>query len=93
MKGPLKILKRPDEKPIHPGDILVTRATDPGWTMLFLNAAGILIETGGMLQHGASIARELCKPCIVGLDNIASILKDGQIVELDGRSGLVKIVE
>ncbi|MHA1729098.1 MAG: PEP/pyruvate-binding domain-containing protein [Promethearchaeota archaeon] len=93
VKGPVKILKRPDEKPIHPGDILVTRATDPGWTMLFLNAAGILIETGGMLQHGASVARELCKPCIVGLDDIASILKDGQIVELDGSTGLVKIIE
>ncbi|MCP4763248.1 MAG: hypothetical protein GY870_15855, partial [archaeon] len=93
VKGPIKILKRPDEKQINPGDILVTRATDPGWTMLFLNAAGILIETGGALQHGASIARELCKPCIVGLGNIASFLKDGQIVEMNGSTGTVKIVE
>jgi len=93
VKGPVKILTRPDEKPVNPGDILVTRATDPGWTTLFLNAAGILIETGGTLQHGASVARESCKPCIVGLDNIASILKDGQIVEIDGMTGLVKIVE
>ena len=90
--GPVKILRRPDEKPILPGDILVTRATDPGWTTLFLNAGGVLLETGGTLQHGASVARESCKPCIVGLDQITSLLEDGQLVELDGSSGIVTIL-
>jgi pyruvate,water dikinase len=93
VKGPVKILNRPDEKPILPGDILVTRATDPGWTPLFLNASGVLLETGGTLQHGASVDRESCKPCIVGLDNITAFLKDGQLIEMDGTTGLVKIVE
>jgi pyruvate,water dikinase len=90
--GPVKILRRPDEKPILPGDILVTRATDPGWTTLFLNAGGVLLETGGTLQHGASVARESCKPCIVGLDQITSQLEDGQLVEMDGSSGIVTIL-
>lgn len=90
--GPVKILVRPDEKPILPGDILVTRATDPGWTTLFLNAGGVLLETGGPLQHGASVARESCKPCIVGLDQITSKLEDGQLVELDGSTGIVTIL-
>jgi rifampicin phosphotransferase len=91
--GPVKILTRADEKPVIPGDILVARATDPGWTILFLNAAGILIENGGTLQHGASVARESCKPCIVGIAEITSILKDGQIVELDGGTGVIRILE
>jgi len=90
--GPVKLLRRPDEKPVLPGDILVTRATDPGWTTLFLNAGGVLLETGGTLQHGASVARESCKPCIVGLDQITSLLEDGQLVELDGSSGIVTIL-
>ncbi|MHA2294376.1 MAG: PEP/pyruvate-binding domain-containing protein [Candidatus Hodarchaeales archaeon] len=93
VKGPVKILSRPDEKPLLPGEILVTRATDPGWTPLFLNAGGVLLETGGTLQHGASVARESCKPCIVGLNNITEFLEDGQIVELDGSTGLVKLLE
>jgi pyruvate,water dikinase len=91
--GPVKILNRPDEKPLLPGDILVTRATDPGWTTLFLNAGGVLLETGGTLQHGASVARESCKPCIVGLGNITAFLEDGQVVEMDGTTGLVKLLK
>jgi pyruvate,water dikinase len=93
VKGPVKILNRPDEKPILPGDILVTRATDPGWTPLFLNAHGVLLETGGTLQHGASVARESCKPCIVGLNDITKFLEDGQIVEINGSTGIVKILK
>ena len=67
--------------------------TDPGWTPLFLNAGGVLLETGGILQHGASVARESCKPCIVGLNNITAFLEDGQLVEIDGSTGVVKILE
>jgi len=92
VKGPVKILSRPDEKPVLHGDILVAEATDPGWTTLFLNAAGVLIQNGGMLQHGASVARESCKPCVVGLVDITQILKDGQLVEMDGSTGLVKLL-
>ena len=74
-------------------DILVTRATDLGWTTLFLNAGGVLLEIGGTLQHGASVARESCKLRIVGLNNITMLLEDGQIVEMDGSTGVVKILE
>jgi pyruvate,water dikinase len=93
VKGPVKILNHPDEKTIIPGDILVTKATDPGWTILFLNAAGILLESGGTLQHGASVARESGKPCIVGINHATKILKDGQIVEMNGSTGLIKIIQ
>lgn len=91
--GKVKVLKRADEKPILPGDILVTKATDPGWTTLFINAAGVLLESGGMLQHGASVAREMGKPCIVGIEDVTKILKDDQVVNMDGATGVIKIVE
>jgi len=93
VSGPVKVLSRPDEKAVLPGDILVAEATDPGWTTLFLNAAGVLIQNGGVLQHGASVARESCKPCVVGIENVMEILHDGQLVELDGSSGMVKILK
>jgi pyruvate,water dikinase len=90
--GKVKVLKYAGEKPILPGDILVTKATDPGWTTLFINAAGVLLETGGALQHGASVAREMGKPCIVGIEDVTKILKDDQIVELDGITGVIKLI-
>lgn len=92
-KGKVKILNSPDEKPLLTGEVLVTRATDPGWTPLFINASAIILEVGGMLQHGALVAREYGKPCVVGINGITSLLKDGQIVEVDGTNGIVKISE
>ena len=65
---------------------------DPGWTPLFLNAGGIILEVGGMLQHGALVAREYGKPCVSGLENATEILKDGQTVEMDGASGIVRLI-
>ncbi len=91
VRGPVKVLREPDEKPVLPGEILVTRATDPGWTPLFLNASGIILEVGGMLQHGALVAREYGKPCVSGLENATEILRDGQIIELDGTNGIVRL--
>ncbi|MCX5751773.1 MAG: PEP-utilizing enzyme, partial [Candidatus Saganbacteria bacterium] len=64
VKGKAKIINFVGEKDILPGDILVAKAADPGWTPLFINASGILLEVGGMLQHGSLIAREYGKPCI-----------------------------
>ena len=89
--GPVKVLRTPDEKPVLPGDILVARATDPGWTPLFVSAAGIILEVGGMLQHGSLVAREYGKPCVVGVQNATARLKDGEIVEVDGSAGVVRL--
>ncbi len=92
VQGPIKILHTPDEKPVLPGDILVARATDPGWTPLFANAAAILLEVGGLLQHGSLVAREYGKPCVAGIDNITNVLRDGQMVEVDGFAGTVRLL-
>lgn len=93
VRGPVKCLNTPDEKPLLPGDILVTKATDPGWTPLFINASAILLEVGGLLQHGALVAREYGKPCIVGVDRIMDELEDGQWVEVDATRGIIRMIE
>ena len=50
----------------------MTYATDPGWTPLIINSGGVVLEVGGMLQHGALVSREFNKPCVVGIDNVAN---------------------
>jgi hypothetical protein len=65
---------------------------DPGWTPLFLNASGIILEVGDMLQHGALVAREYGKPCVSGLEHATEILKDEQMVEMDGANGIVRLI-
>jgi pyruvate,water dikinase len=92
VSGPVKVLRNPREKSVEKGDVLVAYTTDPGWTPLFVNAAAIVLEVGGVLQHGAVIAREYGKPCVVGIDRLMSKLHDGQIVEVDGTAGLIRLV-
>ncbi len=92
VQGRVKVLRSADEKKLLPGEILVARATDPGWTPLFINAAGIVLEIGGVLQHGAVVAREYGIPCVSGVDDATSLLKDGQLVEVDGSNGVVRIL-
>lgn len=93
VRGMVKVMAHPDEQPLLPGEILVAQATDPGWTPLFTNAGGIILELGGMLQHGALVAREYGKPCIAGVTDATKILQDGMIVEMDGLEGTIKIVD
>ncbi|MDT0300883.1 PEP-utilizing enzyme [Streptomonospora wellingtoniae] len=90
--GPAKVLSHVGEKPVLPGEVLVARAADPGWTPLFVNAAGIVLETGGSFQHGALVAREYGKPCLVGIEDAARRIVDGQIVEIDGTAGTLTVV-
>jgi pyruvate,water dikinase len=92
VRGPANVLLSAGEKPVFPGDILVAQATDPGWTPLFINAAGVILEVGGLLQHGALVAREYGKPCVAGIEGVTALLKDGQMVEVDGTHGVVRMV-
>jgi pyruvate,water dikinase len=90
--GPVKVLHTPNEKPIKKGDVLVAYTTDPGWTPLFVNAAAVVLEVGGMLQHGAVVAREYGKPCVAGIDGVMTKLRDAQFVEVDGTAGVVRLL-
>jgi phosphohistidine swiveling domain-containing protein len=90
--GPVKVLRSPRDKPVEKGDVLVAYTTDPGWTPLFVNAAAVVLEVGGILQHGAVIAREYGKPCVAGVDRVMSRLRDGQTVEVDGTAGVIRLL-
>jgi pyruvate,water dikinase len=92
VRGRIKVLHSPEEKPFLKGEILVARATDPGWTPLFVNAAGVILETGGLLQHGALVAREYGLPCVAGIVNATELWPDGTLVEVDGSAGIIRLV-
>ena len=92
VQGRVKVLHHANEKPLHPGEVLVTRATDPGWTPLFIYTGGIVLEIGGALQHGAVVAREYGIPCVSGLTGATELLVDGQLVEVDGSNGIVRLL-
>lgn len=91
--GRAKVLKTPYEKPLEAGEILVTVATEPSWTPIFVNASAVVLEVGGGLQHGAIIAREYGLPCVSGLPGVTGIIQDGDLLEVDGTNGIVKILE
>ena len=93
IRGRIKVLHSPDEKPLLRGEILVARATDPGWTPLFVNAAALILEVGGMLQHGALVAREYGLPCVSGVTNATNLWPDGTLVEIDGAAGVIRVLE
>ncbi len=69
------------------GKILVTKQTDPGWTIIFPLLKGLIVERGGMLSHAAIVARELNIPCIVGVDNATTFIKDGSHIQMDLNKG------
>ncbi|WP_273326021.1 PEP/pyruvate-binding domain-containing protein [Vallitalea guaymasensis] len=93
IRGKAKVLLTPFEKPLLKGEILVAKATEPTWTPVFINAAAVVMEVGGPLQHGAIIAREYGIPCVTGIEGATTVIKDGDILEVDGSSGIVKIIE
>ena len=72
-------------------DILVTSHTDPGWTPLIALSKGLIIEHGGILSHASIVARELGIPTITGVRNVMSLLHDGDIVEINGETGIINI--
>ncbi|MCB0419573.1 MAG: hypothetical protein KDD61_01165 [Bdellovibrionales bacterium] len=75
------------------GKILVAERTDPGWTPLFLQIKGLIVERGSQLSHSAVVAREMGLPTIVGVTGIFDLLQTGSCVEIDGRLGTVKVLK
>jgi pyruvate,water dikinase len=73
------------------GDVLVTRQTDPGWAPVFCLVSGLVIERGGMLSHGAIIAREFGLPCVVGVRHATSLIPHGSMLTVDGSRGECRV--
>src|SRR5262249_21761034 len=72
--------------------ILVCPSTDPAWVPLFVQARGLVMETGGVLSHGAIVAREFGLPAVAGLPGVTRRLRTGQRLRVDGASGLVTVL-
>ncbi|HEU5082990.1 MAG TPA: rifamycin-inactivating phosphotransferase [Acidimicrobiales bacterium] len=77
---------------LAPGDILVTRHTDPSWSPLFVAAAGLVTEVGGLMTHGAVVAREYGLPAVVGVEGATHLIEDGQRIRVDGTDGYVELL-
>jgi pyruvate,water dikinase len=92
VEGVVRVLLDPRGARLAPGEILVCPATDPGWTPLFLAAGGLVMEVGGLMTHGAVVAREYGIPAVVGVDGATHRLESGQRVRLDGSSGRIEVL-
>jgi pyruvate,water dikinase len=77
---------------LEPGDILVTAHTDPSWSPLFVAIAGLVTEVGGLMTHGAVIAREFGLPAVVGLEHATQRIQDGQRIRVNGTDGYVEVL-
>jgi rifampicin phosphotransferase len=93
VEGIARVIHHTDEfHLLKPGEILVAFNTDPGWTPLFMSAAGIIVEMGGILNHCAIVAREYGIPAIVGIEQASWKIETGRKVRLDGNSGVVELL-
>lgn len=85
------ILDPSDPGAMEPGDVLITRITDPAWTPLFIGASAVIVEVGAAMSHAMIVSRELGIPCVVGLDDATETIPDGAMIEVDGTSGTVTL--
>jgi pyruvate,water dikinase len=92
VEGVVHVIRDPQRETLAPDEILVAEFTDPGWTPLFINAGGLILEVGGALTHGAVVAREYGIPAIVGVRDATTELQTGQSVRVDGHRGIVEII-
>jgi pyruvate,water dikinase len=82
-----------DAAALEPGDVLVAPQTDPSWTPLFVLAAGVVVDVGAPNSHAMIVSRELGIPCAAGVTGATQRIPDGALVEVDGTSGTVTVLE
>jgi len=92
VEGRARVVLDMAEADLEPGDILVTAYTDPSWTPLFVAIGGLVTEVGGLMTHGAVIAREYGLPAVVGVEHATRLIRDGQWIRVHGTDGYVEIL-
>lgn len=92
IEGRARVVLKMEKAHIEAGDILVTTFTDPSWTPVFVSVKGLVTEVGGLMTHGAVIAREYGLPAVVGVENATKLIKDGQMIRVNGAQGYVEIL-
>jgi phosphoenolpyruvate synthase/pyruvate phosphate dikinase len=92
IEGRARVILNMADADLADGDILVTTFTDPSWTPLFVSVKGLVTEVGGLMTHGAVIAREYGLPAVVGVENATKLIEDGQQIRVHGTEGYVEIL-
>jgi rifampicin phosphotransferase len=92
VEGRARVILKMEDAELEDGDILVTSFTDPSWTPLFVSISGLVTEVGGLMTHGAVIAREYGIPAVVGVDRATRQIRDGQRIRVHGTEGYVEIL-
>ena len=92
IEGRARVILDLAQADLEPGDILVTTHTDPSWTPLFVGITGLVTEVGGLMTHGAVIAREYGLPAVVGVENATRLIRDGQGIRVHGTDGYVELL-
>jgi pyruvate,water dikinase len=92
IEGRARVILNLEDANLEEGDILVTTYTDPSWTPLFVSIKGLITEVGGLMTHGAVIAREYGLPAVVGVEDATRLIKDRQRIRVNGTEGYVEIL-
>ncbi len=92
IEGRARVILHMEDADLEEGDILVTSFTDPSWTPLFVSIKGLVTEVGGLMTHGAVIAREYGLPAVVNVENATKLINDGQRIRVNGTEGYVEIL-
>jgi pyruvate,water dikinase len=93
VEGRARVIRDLADADLVAGDILVTAYTDPSWTPAFVTISGLVTEVGGLMTHGAVIAREYGLPAVVGVQQATRLIRDGQRIRVNGTDGLVEILD
>jgi pyruvate,water dikinase len=93
VEGRARVILDMADADLEAGDILVTPFTDPSWSPLFVAVAGLVTEVGGLMTHGAVIAREYGLPAVVGVERATRLIRDGQRIRVHGTDGYVEILD
>ena len=92
IEGRARVILDIAQADLEPGDILVTAYTDPSWTPLFVAIKGLVTEVGGLMTHGAVIAREYGLPAVVGIEHATRLIRDGQRIRVHGTDGYIELL-
>jgi pyruvate,water dikinase len=92
VEGRARVILDMADAEVEPGDILVTAFTDPSWSPLFVAVKGLVTEVGGLMTHGAVIAREYGLPAVVGVERATTLIRDGQRIRVHGTDGYVEVL-
>lgn len=92
VEGRARVILNMEDAVLEEGDILVTTFTDPSWTPLFVSIKGLVTEVGGLMTHGAVIAREYGLPAVVGVEHATKLIKDGQRILVNGTEGYIQLL-